>query len=59
MSVASAKEVILRYQRVAVWKIFKKIKFFLELKNKICGIVNAVIRNVIKNLFQIILGLLR
>ena len=59
MSVVGIKEFIFRYQWVAVGEIFKRIDFLLQLKNKICGIVAVVVRNIIKNLFQIILCLLR
>jgi len=50
MSVVGAEKFILRYQGVAVGKGFKWINIFFQLKNKICSVVNAVIRNIIKNM---------
>jgi hypothetical protein len=59
MSVASAEEFVLGYQWVPLRETFKRVDFLLQLQDEICGIVDIVVRNVIKDLLKIVLCLLR
>jgi hypothetical protein len=59
MSVVSAEEFILGYQWVPLREIFKRVDFLFQLQDEICGIVDVVVRDVIKDLLKIVLCLLR
>lgn len=59
MPIFCVEKFIFRYEWISFWRRFKREDFYLKLTHKIFGIFDAVISNVIKNVFQVILRLLR
>jgi len=59
MPVFCIEKLIFRYEWISFRGRFKGDDFYLKLTYKILGIFDAVISNVIKNVFQVILRLLR